>query len=154
MFDRGLTVEQSFAILCEQPFDAQAFEPVRSRRPAMTTTMTAATMPYRAHLPSRFTAAAPSRATYVRRRIGVLAFLFALVGTLGVTAQQGLADRGGDPASASAIGQSTYVVQPGDTLWAIAQRVYAGDDLAGYVDVLVSLNGGAQIIAGQQLLLP
>jgi nucleoid-associated protein YgaU len=150
MFDRGLTVEQSFGILGEQSFDVQAFEPDPSRRPAMTT----ATMTYRAHLPARLVAPAPTRATFVRRRIVALAFLLALLGTLGVTAQQSLADRGSDPASAPAVGQSTYVVQPGDTLWSIAQRTYFGDDLAGYVDVLVSLNGGASIVAGQQLLLP
>jgi nucleoid-associated protein YgaU len=120
----------------------------------ITTAQPAANLPYRAHLPARFAAPAPTRSTYVRRRVVALAFLVALVGTLGVTAQQGLADRGGDPASAAAIGQSTYIVQPGDTLWAIAERVYAGDDIAGYVDVLVSLNGGSQIVAGQHLLLP
>lgn len=119
------------------------------------TTAQPATRPaYRAQLPARLAAPVPTRATYIRRRVVVLAFLVALVGTLGVTAQQGLADRGGDPASAAAIGQSTYIVQPGDTLWAIAERVYSGDDLAGYVDVLVSLNGGSRIVAGQQLRLP
>lgn len=120
----------------------------------MTTAMTTVTLPYRAHLPARLSSPAPTRATFMRRRVVALSFVLALVGTIGVTAQQGLADRGGDPASASTIGRATYVVQPGDTLWAVAQRVYPGDDLAAYVDVLVSLNGGASIQAGQQLLLP
>jgi hypothetical protein len=48
----------------------------------------------------------------------------------------------------------TYTVQPGDTLWAIAQRLYPSSDVTLVVDAMVSLNGGATILAGQQLRLP
>lgn len=100
-------------------------------------------------------APAPAASTFLRRRIGVVAFAVALVVSIGVAVDDGLADRGGDPASTSAVGRSNlYVVQPGDTLWAIAQRVHPGGDTAGYVDALVSLNGGSAIVPGQQLRLP
>jgi LysM repeat protein len=94
-------------------------------------------------------------ATFVRRRVGVLVFAAALASSVGVAARDGLADRGGDPASAAAVGRSsTYVVQPGDTLWAIAERMGPGGDLPLYVDALITLNGGSVILPGQQLRLP
>jgi len=83
--------------------------------------------------------------------------------SIGSVAQRGLADRGGEPASVSAVGRSTdglagyaptYVVRSGDTLWGIAERLYPGADLARIVDALVSLNGGATINTGQTLNLP
>ena len=101
--------------------------------------------------------APPSAApeTYARRRRGVLIFATAFAASLGIAVQDGLADRGGDPASTSAVSRATtYIVQPGDTLWAIAERLNAGGDIAAYVDALIALNGGTVIIAGQQLALP
>jgi LysM repeat protein len=94
-------------------------------------------------------------ATFVRRRLGVLVFAAALASSVGVAAHDGLADRGGDPASAAAVSRSTtYVVQPGDTLWAVAERMNRGGDLTLYVDALITLNGGSVILPGQQLRLP
>lgn len=96
-----------------------------------------------------------ARSTYLRRRVGALTFIVALVVSVGSVTQHGLADRGGDPASVPAIGRSvTYVAQPGDTLWNIAQSLYPGSDITLVVDALVTLNGGASIQAGQQLFLP
>ena len=98
---------------------------------------------------------APAASTFLRRRIGVVTFAVALAVSVGVAVDDGLADRGGDPASTSAVGHTNvYVVQPGDTMWAIAQRVHPDGDTAGYVDALVSLNGGSVIVPGQQLRLP
>ncbi len=97
---------------------------------------------------------APTPATYRRRRVGAAVFAVALVVSVGSVTQRGLADRGGDPASAAAVGRTTYVVQPGDTLWAIAELRYPGEDLARVVDAMVTLNGGATIQPGQLLNLP
>ena len=111
-------------------------------------------------LPSRYTVptrALPDRSTYRRRRVGVAVFALTLVASVGSVAQRGLADRGGHPASVAAVGRtttSTYVVQPGDTLWSIAERVAPAGDVAEVVDVLVALNGGATIQIGQALDLP
>ena len=117
-------------------------------------------------LPTRYTVPAsvlPSRSTFVRRRVGAVVFVVALVLSVGSVAQRGLADRGGEPASVAAVGRATdglagyaptYVVRPGDTMWGIAERLYPGADIARIVDALVSLNGGAAIEAGQTLNLP
>ncbi len=121
-------------------------------------------------LPTRYTvpySVLPNRSTFVRRRVGAVVFVVALVLSVGSVAQRGLADRGGVPASGSAVGRTTigdagdapgyapaYVVHQGDTLWAIAERLYPGRNVSQIVDALVSLNGGASIQVGQTLNLP
>lgn len=51
---------------------------------------------------------------------------------------------------------ATVVVQPGDTLWAIAAEHYPGDDTRGRVDQIERLNGlrSPAIEAGETLRLP
>jgi LysM domain len=112
---------------------------------------------FQVHLPpfAGLTGRTPTRSTFVRRRVGALTFVVALVVSVGSVAQHGLADRGGDPASVSTIGRPvSYEVQPGDTLWSIAERLYPGSDIALVVDALVSLNGGTSLDVGQRVLLP
>jgi LysM repeat protein len=50
----------------------------------------------------------------------------------------------------------TVVVQPGDTLWAIATRSSPGADPRQTVQRIVDLNGlrGTSVVPGQQLRLP
>lgn len=51
---------------------------------------------------------------------------------------------------------TTLVVQPGDTLWAIAAARYPGDDVRQRVDDIEAANGlpGPQIEPGETLRLP
>jgi Tfp pilus assembly protein FimV len=109
---------------------------------------------YAVHVPARLDAPAPTASTYRRRRVGAVAFVVALVVSVGSLAEQGLADRGAGPAAGSAVGRTAYVVQPGDTLWSIAERLYPSADVAQVVDALVTVNGGARIQAGQTLIMP
>lgn len=48
------------------------------------------------------------------------------------------------------------IVQPGDSLWAIAATRYPEDDVRAQVDAIESANhlGSAQLIPGQRLVLP
>jgi LysM repeat protein len=63
----------------------------------------------------------------------------------------GLAARG----SSGAGPRQTYVVRPGDTLWTVAERAYAGDPREG-VWKLEQRNhlAGATIVPGEKLLVP
>lgn len=69
-----------------------------------------------------------------------------------------LAVPGGVPASASggspAIESASLVARPGDTLWSIAAAHRGEVPHARYVDLLVRVNGGASIAAGQVVVLP
>jgi nucleoid-associated protein YgaU len=53
-------------------------------------------------------------------------------------------------------GESSVVVQPGDTLWSIASSLHSDGDVRAVVDEIQELNGlqGAEIRPGQTLLLP
>jgi Tfp pilus assembly protein FimV len=99
----------------------------------------------------------PTRAMYVRRRIAVLSVL-ATMSCLLVVAGTSLAGRGGAPASASSARPSAsaqlYVVQPGDTMWSIAQVLRGERGQRSYVDALIQLNGGHELVVGQRLVLP
>ena len=92
---------------------------------------------------------------YVRRRIAVASVLFSLVAALGLGAGNVLANRGGAPASATAVRQATTdLVQPGDTMWSIAEIHHDGADLVAFVDALIALNGGTGLQVGQLISLP
>ena len=96
----------------------------------------------------------PGRSVYVRRRLVAALLVAALVGV----SAWFLGSLGGEPLVASepaqpAIGR-TYVVQPGDTLWRIAQRVDPGGDVRRTVQQLAAANGGSGLQVGQHLVLP
>lgn len=59
----------------------------------------------------------------------------------------------GTPPPAAA-GGTLYLVQPGDTLWSLAQLFHGMQSVSSYVDSLVERNGGATLRAGQVLTLP
>ena len=110
----------------------------------------------------------PSAQVYARRRLIALLTLVTLVAALWFGAGSVLANRGSVPASTPAVRPavaaaplaaaaapiSQYIVQPGDTLWAIGERLRADRSLADYVAALVDANGGASVSVGQVLVLP
>ena len=113
---------------------------------------------YAVVLPRQMSPERRGTAVYLRRRCAVLAVLFALVAVLWLGVGSVLANRGGAPGSVPAVrpGQaaSTWVVQPGDTLWSIGQAAHGSDDLADYVDDLVVANGGTHLEVGRAIPLP
>jgi hypothetical protein len=163
MFDRGVDERTNVRHTDERSFDTPRTAP-HQKGTGIDMAATFATPSgrtqscgsFHVRLPSAGLGSRPTpRSLYLRRRVGALTFVAALVISVGSVAQHGLADRGDDPASVPAIGRSvTYVVQPGDTMWSIAQQQYPGGDAAAVVDALVSLNGGASLDIGQQVRLP
>ena len=121
----------------------------------------------------------PVHAVYVRRRMLVVLVALGLMAAIGLSARAVLADRGGVPASTPAIRSANpdaapspaaaapvsapaaaiapgiqYIIQPGDSLWSLAERFHATKSLSSYVDDLVEANGGASIQPGQLITLP
>jgi hypothetical protein len=113
-------------------------------------------------------AAAPRRldsSVYLRRRIAVLllaALLFGLLALGATRAVEGVAAMRSAPTSGSAADPTgaaataggvagVYVVQPGDTLWSIAERVVPGEDPRPIVDRLAEQAGGSALRPGQRL---
>jgi LysM domain len=101
--------------------------------------------------------ALPDRATRFRRR-RLLALLMATATVLGglavVRAFAGgtFGSGDGDP-PAPPITDDVYVVQPGDSLWSIAERVAGGRDPRLVVATLREQHGDAQLQVGQRLLI-
>jgi hypothetical protein len=118
-------------------------------------------------IPGRFGEHRSASQLYARRRLMVTLVVAVIVLVLLAGAGQVVANRGGAPASASAIrpvsavaapdapvAGNVYVVQAGDTLWSIGQRFHGSAPLADYVDALVSANGGTRLQVSQALALP
>lgn len=84
--------------------------------------------------------------TRIIRSLGLLVAVLALVVAVGLRTA---------PTSTASATPIAYVVQPGDTLWGIADAELAGDPRAGIAEIqdLNDLDGTA-IAAGQTLLLP
>jgi LysM repeat protein len=90
-----------------------------------------------------------------RRRLVAVVFLASFVLALLIGAGRVLANRGGDPASTPAVRPATeYVVQPGDTMWSLAERFHGSFARSGYLDRLLDANGGPALQVGQVLTLP
>ena len=116
-------------------------------------------------IPGQFGEFRQTSQIYARRRLMVLLSLAAIVLVLLVSAGHVVANRGGAPASTSAIRPATvvpapgptrevYIVQAGDTLWSIGERFHGHTALADYVDDLVEANGGTELQVAQALSLP
>lgn len=120
--------------------------------------MTATLSPYTVILPARLASApeqAPTMVLFVRRRLLVSMALITVVVALWAGAGNVLANRGGAPASTSAVRPATpYIVHAGDTMWSIAQHFRGQASQVGYVDALIAVNGGSSLQVGQVLTLP
>ena len=102
----------------------------------------------------------PGAATFRRRRvvaavlvIGVLLALRLAAGAVVAAVSPG-STWAGAGATAPAAGAPTYVVQPGDTLWSIAEGLDRPGDVRATVDELAALNGGAALDVGDRIALP
>jgi LysM repeat protein len=96
--------------------------------------------------------------TYRRRRILVAALLGLLLSALPLLGGELIGRVTGTPGATlvEASGQPViYVVQPGDTLWSIAERVNPpGRDLRYTVDRLSEATGGSLLHPGQRIVIP
>ena len=96
--------------------------------------------------------------TYRRRRILVAALLGLLLSALPLLGGELIGRVTGTPGATlvEASGQPViYVVQPGDTLWSIAERVNPpGRDLRYTVDRLSKVTGGSLLHPGQRIVIP
>jgi hypothetical protein len=157
-------------------FDTRTGALTPALTPAVTPALTPAPPVRHLSLVPPLAARPVTAAAYWRRRLVALALLVALVAAV-VWAVAALlsgplavgpvsADRGGVPATASAVGPvagpapvsallpSAHVAMPGDTMWSIAERYRGPVSVRSYVDALVALNGGVTIQAGQLVQLP
>ena len=88
---------------------------------------------------------------FVRRRVvAALVVTAVLVGG----AIRAVAAFGVGPASGTERRPAVHVVEPGETMWSIAQSLQPGGDTAKLVHRLMKLNGGADLQIGQRLVLP
>jgi hypothetical protein len=97
--------------------------------------------------------------TVYRRRRAVAVLIVVSVGlALGLALQSLLGALGSGPLTASERPEAppgrVYVVQPGDTFWAIAGRLHTGEDPRPLVARMVAAHGSAVLVAGERLVLP
>jgi hypothetical protein len=92
-------------------------------------------------------------ATYRRRRL-VAGLLVVLVLVVVVLTASRLVGGGATPVDRSRpIAEVSVLVQPGDTVWSIAESLAGTGDVRPIVDAIVAANGGADLAVGERLLL-
>ena len=107
---------------------------------------------------------APTAAIYKRRQLVAFALVVLLViaalsvaraaiGGPGAAPLTGPRSAGGTNA-VQPIARSVYVVQPGDTLWAIARALQPEGDVRPLVGKIADQRGGAPLQVGERIALP
>lgn len=93
------------------------------------------------------------RGVFLRRRLLVAALLAVMVGPWVGPVRDAIS---GPSTVPMPISRGTYLVHPGDTLWAIAERLAPGEDPRPLVDAIVDANGldGRRLETGLVLVLP
>lgn len=106
--------------------------------------------PVRPARPVRRPAAPVSAATYARRRLvaGILLAVLVVAVAIGVS---WLGHPAPSTVEARPVAQVQVLVQPGDTVWSIAEGLAPGTDVRPVVDAIVEANGGADLVVGQRL---
>ena len=86
-----------------------------------------------------------------RRRLALGAAL-----TMIAAAWAGPIARAGGAHEPAMVARTTYVVEPGDSVWSIAHELSAGGDPRTVVDAIVETNGidPAGLVPGQRLVIP
>ena len=98
---------------------------------------------------SRQTTRRASAATFWRRRVVTIVLATGIV----VAAGQAASALGGVPLAASGRGPSvtSYVVEPGDTLWSVAELLAPGADPRPVVDALAEARGSTEVVLGETI---
>jgi LysM repeat protein len=97
----------------------------------------------------------PAPTVIRRRRIVVAGVLLAVIVMAALVVGRVSTVLGGTPAvPGHRPGATSYVVQPGDTLWSIARSLQPDGDVRPLVRGLRDANGGSALAVGQVLALP
>ncbi|MCU1351037.1 MAG: hypothetical protein JWM05_246 [Acidimicrobiales bacterium] len=95
----------------------------------------------------------PARVVYRRRRLMVLLLVVLVVVGAVAVGRGAFASLAPDAPAGStpAAGGASVTVQPGDTLWSIAQRVQPSGDVRSLVDRLAAQHGAGPLHPGERL---
>lgn len=104
--------------------------------------------------PTPYAPTAEQRSSLGINGLVALVIAFVIVVTLVVTGGDAAADSPASSGEASVDSIEVYIVQPGDTLWAIAaERALPGDDVQSLVNVLNEQAGSASLEVGQRIVI-
>lgn len=88
-----------------------------------------------------------------RRRRAMVSFILAILAVSVSFAMLDTSAVADEPTAGDLTTPRMVIAQPGDTLWAIAQRISSQDNITELVDQLVLMNGD-MITPGQQIRIP